>query len=71
MWCQGGPANDWRYETPIEPPDEIILYPLPGGGHNEWTRVFADDHWPGTVTYGRVRAVEQIDGECIYYLKAE
>lgn len=71
VWCQGGPANDWRYETSIEPPDEIVLYPLPGDGHSGWTRVFADDDWPGAVRYMRIRTVEQLDGECIYYPKAD
>lgn len=74
VWCQGGPVGDWRYETLIEPPDEIALYPLPGGGHNGWTRVFADDDWPDAVTYVRVRSVEQIETadytECIYYPQA-
>lgn len=70
VWCQGGPANDWRYETLIEPDDTITLAPVPGR-EGEFIRVLnlvpGDEPWPDAVTYIRVRNVEQIDGECIYY----
>jgi hypothetical protein len=70
VWCQGGPADGWRYETLIEPDDEITLIPVPRRA-GEWTRLPkpmpGDEPWPGVVTYVRARGVEQIDGECIYY----
>jgi hypothetical protein len=70
VWCQGGPANDWRYETLIEPDDVITLVPVPGR-EGQFMRVLnllpGDEPWPDAVTYERVRSVEQIDGECIYY----
>jgi hypothetical protein len=67
VWCQGGPANDWSYETLIEPADEITLIPVPRRA-DEFIRVAPDDDsWPDATVYRRVRDVEQIDGECIYY----
>jgi hypothetical protein len=70
VWCQGGPANDWSYETLIEPDDEITLLPNPHRA-GEFIRVLkllpGEVPWPGSVVYRRVRSVEQIDGECIYY----
>jgi hypothetical protein len=68
MWCQGGPANGWRCIAMMPPRDEIVLWPVPHSP-GEWLRVPPEDEWPGAVTYVRVRAVEQIDGECIYYPK--
>jgi hypothetical protein len=72
VWCQGGPADDFRYETLIEPDNEITLIPVPGRG-GDFMRVLnllpGDEPWPGAITYERVRLVEQIDGECIYYPK--
>ena len=64
VWLQGGPANDWRYETLIEPPDEIVMFrdPFHDG---RWIRVIGP--WEGATTYRRVPAVEQFDHERIYY----
>lgn len=72
VWCQGGPANDWRYETLIEPDDEITLIPVPTR-EGEFIRVLnilpGDERWPDSVIYKRMRSIEQVDGECIYYPK--
>lgn len=75
MWCQGGSANGWRYETLIEPDDVITVMPIPGR-KGQFMRVLnllpGEEPWPesSAVTYVRVRSVEQIDGECIYYPRA-
>lgn len=70
VWCQGGPADDWGYWTLVEPDDEITLVPVPHGAAR-FIRVLnllpGEEPWPGAVVYRRVRSVEQIDGECIYY----
>lgn len=72
VWCQGGPADGWRYETLIEPEDVITLVPVPGRA-GEFIRVLnllpGDEPWPDAVAYERVRAVDLLDGECIYYQK--
>lgn len=70
VWCQGGPADDWGYETSIEPDDVITLIPDPrrtGAFVRVLNLLPGDTPWPDAVTYRRVRSVEQIDGECIYY----
>lgn len=64
MWCQGGSADGWRYETLIEPPETIWMLRDPFHG-DQWIRVVGD--WPQAIAYERVRSVEQIDGELIYY----
>lgn len=70
VWCQGGPADGWRYETLIEPDDEITLVPVPNRD-GEFIRVLkllpGEEPWPDAVGYKRVREVEQFDGERIYY----
>lgn len=67
VWCQGGPADGFRYETGIEPPQEIRVMADPY--REGWIRVLGD--WPQAIPYLRVQAVEQIDGECIYYPRGE
>jgi hypothetical protein len=64
VWLQGGPANDWRYETLIEPPDVIKVIPDPFH-EGVWIRVVGP--WPDAVHYQRQPAVEQFDHERIYY----
>lgn len=63
-WCQGGPANDWRIWMLPEPPDQIEMLADPFHP-GQFIRVIGP--WPEATTYVRVRDVEQIDGECIYY----
>lgn len=63
VWCQGGPADGYRYQMSVPPPDEITLWrPYP----HPWRRVVAADHWPDAVTYV---CVERLDDQCIYHLK--
>lgn len=70
VWCQGGPASGFRYETCIEPDDEIALISVPIGDKVHWMRQIIEvPQWPKSTVYVRVRSVEQIDGECIYYPK--
>jgi hypothetical protein len=64
VWCQGGPADDWRYEALIEPPEQIKVMPDPFHA-GQFLRVVGD--WPQATTYERVPAVEQLDDERIYY----
>lgn len=66
IWCQGGPASGTRIVllSGEEPPDEISMWCSPSG---IWMRVLAADRWPDAVAYVRVREVEQVDYECIYY----
>lgn len=64
VWCQGGEADDQRYMTMVEPPDEILMLRDPF--HPEqWIRVVGP--WAEAIPYQRQRAVEQIDNERIYY----
>ena len=64
VWLQGGPANDFRYETLVEPPDEIVVMADPFNDDN-FIRVVGP--WDGATTYRRVRQVEQFDRERIFY----
>jgi hypothetical protein len=64
VWCQGGPADGWRYETMVEPPDRILMLADPFHT-GKFIRVVGD--WPTATPYERVRAVEQFDHELIYY----
>lgn len=73
MWCQGGPANGWRYHTLIEPDDEITVVPVIPGRRGTFFRAPraepGEEKWPNSTVYVREREAEQIDGECIYYPK--
>lgn len=64
VWLQGGDADDWRYQTLIEPDREILMLrdPFHAG---QWIRVVGP--WPEAVRYERVPSVEQFDNERIYY----
>lgn len=62
VWCQGGPSDDFRYRTVVEPPDEIWVLPRRKG---RTMRVMGP--WPGATLYRRQPSVEQIDNELIYY----
>ncbi len=65
VWLQGGPANDWRYATLIEPPQTIYVVRDPFFD-TRWVRVPAS--WgEGSFAYVRVPTVEQFDHERIYY----
>lgn len=66
VWCQGGPADDFRYETMIEPEPEIEIMPDPFNV-GRFLRVVGD--WPQATTYVRQPAVEQFGHERIYYPK--
>lgn len=63
VWCQGGPADDFRYYTLIEPPNEIEVAPVPMP--SGFVRVVG---W-GDAAYRYVRQpnVEQFDFERIFY----
>lgn len=65
IWCQGGPANNWRYETSIEP--DAVIYVAPGVGAFDFIRVL--EGWEGATTYVRQPHVEQFGFERIYYPK--
>lgn len=65
IWLQGGPADNWRYETLIEPPNSIEVMPDPFHP-GSWLRVVFGS-WPEATTYERVPSVEQFDHERIYY----
>lgn len=67
VWCQGGDADDFRYETLVEPPDEIQILANPFHS-GDFFRVLGP--WPNAVTYVRVPEVEQLADERIYYPKA-
>lgn len=73
VWCQAGDADGFRYETGIEPPDEIVIWRVPGGAvlapAFRFVRVL-DDSWEGSTVYVRQPDVEQFDHERIYYPKA-
>lgn len=70
VWCQGGPADDFRYVSLEEPESVMVLAPNPNqaGG---WVRVLAvagdDAEVDGSVRYVRVAGAEQFDHERIYY----
>ena len=63
VWCQGGPANDLRYETPIEPDPVIKVMPDP---LHEGRFIRVPDDWPEATTYVRVPDAEQSDHQRIY-----
>lgn len=63
VWCQGGPADDFHYETLIEPPRVIELASAPAPF--DWVRVL--DWGDAAVRYVRVPEVEQFGHERIYY----
>jgi hypothetical protein len=64
VWLQGGAVDDWSYYTLVEPPERVrvLRNPFHDG---EWIRVVGD--WPDAIEYERVRAVEQLDDERIFY----
>lgn len=68
VWCQGGPADDFRYETLIEPPAKIHVMPDPFHD-GRFIRVVGP--WPDATAYERVPDVEQFDHERIYYPRAD
>lgn len=63
VWCQGGPADGFTYQTLIEPPDEIEVAPTPMP--HGFVRVM--DWGDAAYRYVRQRDVEQFDWERIYY----
>lgn len=65
VWLQGGPADDWTYYTLVEPPARLYVIPHPSL-EGEWIHVL-DDGWPQAIAYERAAAVEQFNGERIYY----
>lgn len=66
VWCQGGPANNWRYETLVEPPATIYVLPVPGP--SKFIRIL--EPCEGSTTYVRYPQWEQFDFERIYYSEA-
>lgn len=64
VWCQGGPANDWTYETLIEPEPIIHVMPDPFNA-GRFIRVTGD--WPEATAYKREASVEQFAFERIFY----
>jgi hypothetical protein len=67
VWCQGGDADDFRYDTLVEPPDEIDILPNPFRS-GDFFRVLGPK-WKNATTYVRVPDVEQFPDERIYYPK--
>jgi hypothetical protein len=68
VWLQGGEADDYRYPTFVELPDEIAMIRDERDASN-WLRVLVESKWPGAVEYVRQRDVEQFDHERIYYAR--
>jgi hypothetical protein len=70
VWCQGGQADGARYQTLVEPPEEIAMWFDPIGEHG-WLRILVSSRWPDSFVYVRQRDAEQFDHERIYYPQGE